>query len=80
MKVFFELTGDYSGLRVRRVARFGRIYFEKVINDGDPYWLFAVRPFDATTEKAQAVCLTAWADQIIEDSRTLDVHDVDLSD
>jgi hypothetical protein len=36
---------------VRRVACFGRVYFEKVINDGDPYWLVAVRPFDEETDR-----------------------------
>ena len=50
MKTFFNLTGAYEGLKVRRLARFGRVVLDRVINDGAPYWFVAIRNFDETRD------------------------------
>ena len=51
MKTFFNLEGEYSGLKVRRLAKSGRLVLYRVLNDGAPYWLVQIRNFDERTDR-----------------------------
>src|SRR6266446_5334192 len=51
MKTFFNLEGQYSGLKVRRLAKSGRLVLYRVLNDGAPYWLVQIRNFDERTDR-----------------------------
>jgi hypothetical protein len=44
MKTFFDLTGSYEGLRVRRLRHSGRLMLYQIVND--PYWLVVIKAFE----------------------------------
>jgi hypothetical protein len=52
MKPYYWLDGAYAGVKVRRLAQFGRIYFDEVINDGPHYWLVAIRPLKEDIDRS----------------------------
>ena len=51
-KQYFNLTGYYQGLTVKRIAQSGRLWLVRVINDPPPYWFVMIRNFDPTRDKA----------------------------
>ena len=57
-KVFFDLTGDYEGLRVKRLRQAGRLVLDKVINDGDPYWSVSVLNFKEQIDRPRLAEIT----------------------
>jgi hypothetical protein len=50
-KTFFNLSGDYDGLKVRRLDQSGRLVLYRVLNDGPPYWLVRIQNFDERTDR-----------------------------
>jgi hypothetical protein len=41
-----ELGNWYSGLRLHRLAKAGRLELVKIVNDPPPYWFVMIRNFD----------------------------------
>lgn len=51
MKQYFKLSGDYEGLKVRRLRQSGRLWLVRVINDGAPYWFVMIRNFQLERDR-----------------------------
>jgi hypothetical protein len=57
-KQFFTLTGDYSGIKARRIRQAGRVVLYKMFGEIFPYWLVQMKNFSEHFDRPRLFGIT----------------------